>query len=88
MRKIGGDDGGHAFGVGDFRRFDPAGSLTANDLVQFPFSFMDMVADFTAAFYPHQVAAEFSIGLLSGDQVTERNSLESRMVMPGQILNG
>ena len=88
MGKIGGDDGGYAFGVGNFRRFDPAGPLTVNDFVQFPFSFMDMVADFTTAFYPYQVAAEFSIGLFSGDQVAERDPRESGMVMPGQILNG
>ena len=88
MGKIGGDDGGNAFTVGDFRRFDPAGSLAANDLMQFPFPFMDMVADFTAAFNPHQVAAEFSVGLHSCDQVPERDSRESGMVMPGQILNG
>ena len=88
MGKIGGDDGGYAFDVGDFRCFDPADALPANDLVQFPFPFMDVFADFTAVFYPHQVAAEFPVGLLSGDQVTERDSRKRRMVVPGQVLNG
>ena len=46
MGKIGGDDGGYAFDVGDFRCFDPADALPANDLVQFPFPFMDVFADF------------------------------------------